>query len=69
MKKRKTKLIHSGHYVAEVKVDLIESDDPWSPYLSMDDSLKLDTVRDALRKKDFKTASKYGRIFRLEPLK
>lgn len=50
MKKRMhTKLIREGRYIAEVDVELIETDDDWSPYLSLEDSYKLDDVRNALK--------------------
>ena len=53
MKKRvRTKLVHEGKYVAEVDVELLESEDEWSPYLSLDDAYKLDDIRDALRRGD-----------------
>ena len=45
-----TKLVHEGKYVAEVEVELIETDSGWSPYLSLDDAFKLDDVREALRR-------------------
>jgi hypothetical protein len=51
--------------VAEVDVDLIDSDTGWSPYLSLDDAYKLDDVREALRRGDLKTASTLGRVFAL----
>ena len=68
MVKKKTKYIHVGRYVAEVEVDLIESDDAWAPYLSVEDAGKLDAVRKALQEEDLKSASRYGRIYRLEPV-
>ena len=50
MKKRnRMKLVHEGNLVAEIDVDLIETDEGWSPYLSLEDAYKLDDVRDALR--------------------
>ena len=49
-KKRRTKLVHEGKYVAEVDVELLEADEEWSPYLSLDDAYKLDDVRDAARR-------------------
>jgi len=53
MKRRhRTKLVQEGDYVAEVEVELIETDEGWSPYLSIEDAYKLDDVRDALRKGD-----------------
>lgn len=68
MVKKKTKYIHEGRYVAEVEVDLIESDDEWSPYLSVETASKLDNVREALKKEDLESASRYGRIYKLEPI-
>ena len=37
------------NYVAEVDVELIESDNGWSPYLSVGDAYKLDDVRKMAR--------------------
>ncbi len=39
-----TRLIHEGQYAAEVEVSLIETDEGWSPYLSLEETQKLDTV-------------------------
>ena len=51
MKKRSsTKLIHEGRYAAKVDIDLLDSKEGWSPYLSMEDALTLDDVRAALRR-------------------
>ena len=45
MKKRiQTKFVHEGAFVAEVEVELIETEDAWSPYLSLNDARKLDEV-------------------------
>lgn len=63
-----TKLVHEGDYVAEVDVALLDADEGWSPYLSIDDAYKLDDVRRALRDDDTKTASHYGRVYRLTPV-
>jgi hypothetical protein len=63
-----TKLVHEGDYVAEVAVELLESEEGWAPYLSLADAQKLDAVRDALRRGDVKTANKYARVFRLVPV-
>jgi hypothetical protein len=60
-----TKLVHEGNYVAEVDVELIDSDTGWSPYISLDDAYKLDDVREALRRGDLKTASLLARVFEL----
>ncbi|MDP1713907.1 MAG: hypothetical protein Q8L41_04100 [Anaerolineales bacterium] len=67
-KKQVSKLIHVDEYVAEVDVELIYADDDWSPYLSVADAMKLDDVREALRQKDFQTATKLARVYKLSPL-
>ena len=66
--RHRTKLIQEGKYVAEVDVELIETDSGWSPYLSLEDAYKLDEVRDALRRGDIKSAAKFARIFTLTPV-
>jgi hypothetical protein len=69
MKKQlRTKLVHEGRYLAEVDIELLVTDDEWSPYLSVQDAYKLDDVRDALKKGDTTTAARYGRIFSLTPI-
>jgi len=69
MKRRnRTKLVHEGGYVAEVDVELIETDKGWSPYLSLEDAYKLDDIRDALRRGDLHGASRLARIFKLTPV-
>ncbi len=67
-KKSHTKLTHEGQYVAEVDIELIDTDEEWSPYLSLDDAQKLDDVRDALRKGDLKAASRLARVYTLTPV-
>ncbi|GAB4459765.1 MAG: hypothetical protein Kow0070_15120 [Anaerolineales bacterium] len=67
-KKRVSKLVHVDEYVAEVDVELIYTDDDWSPYLSVNDAMKLDDVREALMQKDFATATKLARVYKLSPL-
>jgi hypothetical protein len=67
--KHKTKLVHEGDFVAEVPVELIETDDAWSPHLSVEDALKLDDVRKALRNGDLESATKLAQVFRLTPVK
>jgi hypothetical protein len=63
-----TKLIHEGDYVAEVDVNLVESDEGWSPYLSLEDAYKLDDVREALRRGDIGLALKNSKVFTLIPV-
>jgi hypothetical protein len=67
-KRKKTKYIHEGGFVAEVEVELIVTDDEWAPYLSLADAYKLDDVRDALRLGDLKRASNIARIFTMQPV-
>jgi len=61
-KRLHAKLIHEGQYVAEVEVTLIETEERWSPYLSLEDAQKLDAVRQALCRGDLKQASQLGRV-------
>ncbi|MDL2124225.1 MAG: hypothetical protein LWX51_14375 [Deltaproteobacteria bacterium] len=67
-KRRRTKLVHEGQYVAEVDVELIDMNKGWSPYLSLDDAYKLDDIRNALRQGDVKSAARLARIFTLTPI-
>ena len=60
------KLVHEKDYVAEV--ELIYTDEGWSPYLSVEDAYKLDDVREALRRGDVKAASKLAKVFTLTPV-
>ena len=43
-----TKLVREGAYAAEVAVEVLEAEDGWAPYLSLEDAQKLDAVREAL---------------------
>ena len=67
-KRKRTKLIHEGSYVAEVDVEILDESDGWSPYLSLEDAYRLDDVRDALRRGDVKTAARKSRVLRLTPV-
>jgi hypothetical protein len=67
-KRRHTKFIHEGLYVAEVEVELLESEDSWAPYLSLENVQKLDQLRQALSQGDIQAAAKFGRIYELKPL-
>ena len=66
--KHYAKLVHEGEYVAEVDVELIYTDEGWSPYLSLDDAYKLDEVREALRQGDVKSASRLAKVYMLTPV-
>ena len=67
-RRKKTKYIHEGKYMAAVEVELIVHENEWSPYLKVEDAYKLDDVREALRRGDLKTAADNARIFELHPL-
>ena len=67
-RRKQTKFIHEGNYVAEVDVELMEEPEGWSPYLSLEDAYRLDDVREALRRGDVKTAAKNSRVFSLTPI-
>ena len=60
--------MREGKYAAEVPIELVEEEGGWSPYLSLDDARKLETVRVALRQGDVATAAKCGRVFELLPV-
>ena len=68
MKRKRTKLIHEGRYVAEVDVEILEEPEGWSPYLSLEDAYRLDDVREALRRGDVKAAAEKSRVFSLTPV-
>lgn len=67
-KRKRTKLVHEGKYVAEVDVELLQDPGGWSPYLSLEDAYRLDDVRQALRTGDLKAAAKHARIYSLSPV-
>ena len=68
MKRNTVELVHEGKYAAEVSVELIEEEGGWSPYLSLAEAQKLETVRLALRRGDIAEASKHARMFELTPV-
>jgi hypothetical protein len=63
-----TKLMHEGQYATEVDVELVESEEGWAPYLSLEDAQKLDTVREALRQGELKRASQFARVIKRIPI-
>ena len=67
-KRSRKKFVHEGQYVAEVDVELLETGDEWSPYLSLEDAYKLDDVREALRRGDVKAAAQNGKVYTLTPV-
>jgi len=42
--RKHTKFVHEGNYAAEVEIEIINSEDSWAPYISLDEALKLDRV-------------------------
>lgn len=66
--RRQTKLVREGEYVAEVEIELIDTGEGWSPYVSLEDAQKLDAVRKALRRGNLAAASKLSHVFYLTPV-
>ena len=67
--KATTRLVREGEFVAEVEIDLIEAENGWAPYLSLDDAYRLDDVRAALQSGDLRRAARLAtRIYRLTPV-
>ena len=67
-KRHYVKIIREGKYAAEVEVDMIYTDEGWSPYLSLDDAYKLDDVRETLKRGDLTSALKLAKIYTLTPV-
>ena len=67
-KRHHAKLVHEGNYAAEVDVEILDTGDGWSPYLSLEDAQRLDDVREALREVDLSRATKLARVFSLAPV-
>ena len=67
-KRHRTKLVHEGQYIAEVDVELIETEDEWSPCFSVEDAYKLDDVREALIQGNIKKASQYSKVYTMTPV-
>lgn len=66
--KTKTKLIHEGDYVAVVQVETLEPSPGYESCLPVNEALKLDEARAALKRGNLQDAAKYGQVFRLVPL-
>jgi hypothetical protein len=66
--RKSTKLIHEGKYAAEVSIELLYSDESWSPTMSLDDAKKLEAVRLALRRGYIAEAANHGKVFELTPV-
>lgn len=59
------KLVQQGSLMARIPVTLIHDETGWSPYISHEDMLKLDDVREALRHGNVREASRFGQVFEL----
>lgn len=69
VKKHQVKLIHEGEFIAQVEVELIYTDEGWSPYLSLEDAQRLDDIRLALRQGDLEAAIlQSAKIYKLTPV-
>ena len=66
--KTRTKLIHEGEYVVAVDVQVDEPAPGWEPSMSLNDAIRLDDTRAALRAGDLKKAAAFGRLLHLTPL-
>ena len=67
-KRSQVKIVREGRFVAEVDIEVIDSQEGWSPYISLEDAYRLDDVRKALQREDVKSASKLSRVFLLTPV-
>jgi len=67
-KRKNTKIVREGDYLAEIDIELIDSGEGWAPFLSLEDARKLDEVREALRRGDIETATKKAKVFILKPI-
>jgi len=66
--RKQKKYIIENNYVAEVEVELIDNEDGWSPYLGVEDALKLDKIRKALKQNDIQSIRDIAKIYTLSPL-
>ena len=66
--RQKIKFIHARQFVAEVAVHVMESDDGWSPTISLADACRLDDVRRALKAGNLKAAARYGPVYEMRPV-
>ncbi|MBF0388101.1 MAG: hypothetical protein HQL20_09665 [Candidatus Omnitrophica bacterium] len=66
--RKQVKFLHEGKYAAEVMVELLDTEVGWSPCLSLDDAMKLDDIREALKRGDLAAAEKQARVFELTPV-
>jgi len=65
---RQTLLLDGNTPLQISPVYSLETDESWSPCLSLEDAYKLDDVREALRRKDIATASRLARVYTIHPV-
>jgi hypothetical protein len=66
--RKSNKLIRDGDLVAEIEIEISDSEDPWGPTMSYNDAQKIDQVRDAMKRHDYGTVRSIGRLYRLMPV-
>ncbi len=66
--RKQKKYIIENNYVAEVEVELIDNEDGWSPYLGVEDALKLDKIRKSLKQNDIQSIRDIAKIYTLSPV-
>ncbi len=66
MARKQIKHIHEGQYVAEVEIELVDSDISWSPTMSLEDAYHLDDIRKALKAGDLAAAAKNARVYEMK---
>ena len=67
-KRKQTKFLHEGNYVAQVEIELVDSSTGWFPSMSLDTAYILDDIRLALRQGDIQTAAKYATVFEMKKI-
>ena len=66
--RKHVKFVHEGKYVAEVEIEIMHDENGWSPYINLDDALKLDTLRELLREEKISQAKEYAKVYILKPI-
>ena len=67
MDQTKTPFIHEGRYAAEIEVQIVNNDSPWSPVVAKEDVFKTDRLRLALRRGDVAAVAKEAKVFEMLP--
>lgn len=65
MPRQSTQFVHEGKCAAQVPIEVVDDETPWSPTISVEEMRKLDRVRLALRRGDIADAAKEARVFEL----